>query len=193
MAATTSTMLPLGTKAPPFSLPDAATGRTVTSEDFGGARALLVMFICNHCPYVVHVRDELGRIAADYAARGLAVVAINANSEASHPQDGPAYMAEMARKLGWDFPFLFDDTQEVAKAYMAACTPDFFLFDAERKLAYRGQLDDSRPGNGKPVDGRDLRRAIDLVLDGSKVPEEQRPSIGCNIKWKAGNAPAYVR
>jgi peroxiredoxin len=183
MAATCSAMLPLGTPAPDFVLPDAVSGRTLALGDFAGPPGLLVMFICNHCPYVVHVRDELARLHAEYAGRGLEVVAVNANSTRTHPQDGPEHMKALAEELGWEFPFLFDETQDVARAFSAACTPDFFLFDADRRLAYRGQLDDSRPGNGLPVTGRDLRAAIEAVLAGRPVPREQRPSIGCNIKW----------
>lgn len=181
--ATPSTMVELGTRAPDFALPDVVSGRTVSLADLASAKALLVMFLCNHCPYVVHVREEIVRVGRDYVARGVAVVAINANSVASHPQDGPAQMKELATKEAWPFPFLFDETQEVARAFDAACTPDFFLFDAERRLVYRGQLDDARPNNGKPVTGRDLRAALDAVLDGRPVAADQRPSLGCNIKW----------
>ncbi len=191
MAVTASTMLPLGSRAPMFSLTNAVDGRTVTISDFDGSPALLVMFICNHCPYVIHVREEIGRIAADYMPGGLAVVAINSNSIETHPEDGPENMKKLAVAEGWQFPYLFDETQEVARAYRAACTPDFFLFDADRKLVYRGQLDDSRPGSPIPVSGRDLRAAIDAVLAGEPVPEEQKPSMGCNIKWKPGNEPDY--
>jgi peroxiredoxin len=183
-------MLSLGTAAPDFRLVEPATGRPWSLSDFT-ADALVVMFICNHCPFVIHVRDEITRLARDYAPRGVDFVAINANSAESHPQDGPSHMAELARELGWKFPFLFDDTQAVAKAYHAACTPDFYVFDRERALRYRGQLDDSRPSNGRPVTGADLRAAIDAVRAGKPVPAEQRPSIGCNIKWKPGNEPAY--
>jgi thiol-disulfide isomerase/thioredoxin len=165
--------------------------RAISLSDFEDAPALLVMFICNHCPYVQHVLAELGRLAADYRNRGLAVAAINSNSLETHPQDGPASMKELALAERWPFPFLFDQTQEVAKAYRAACTPDFFLFDAELCLAYRGQLDDSRPGNGIPVTGADLRAAIDAILAGEQIAGEQKPSVGCNIKWKPGNEPDY--
>jgi hypothetical protein len=183
-------MLPLGTKAPDFKLLDPVIGKERPLFD-GNAPATVVMFICNHCPFVIHVRDEITRLERDYAARGVAMVAINSNSEATHPQDGPEHMAELVRQMGWKFPFLYDATQEAAKAYRAACTPDFYLFDRERKLAYRGQLDDSRPSNATPVTGKDLRAAIDAVLGGGPAPAEQRPSIGCNIKWNPGNEPDY--
>jgi peroxiredoxin len=192
MALTPSTMLELGTTAPAFSLTNAVDGRKVSLDDFSGDRALLVMFICNHCPYVQHVKMELGRLAADYELRGLAVVAINSNSVETHPEDGPVHMRELARVEGWGFPYLFDETQQVAKGYRAACTPDFFLFDADRRLAYRGQLDDSRPGNSIPVSGGDLRAAIEAVLAGEGVAEDQKPSMGCNIKWNPGNQPDYA-
>ena len=190
MARTLSTMMPLGTPAPDFSLPDAVSGRTVRLSELPGD-ALLVMFICNHCPYVIHVRDELGRLAADYLPRSVAIVAINANDLESHPQDGPEHMRALAIREGWAFPFLFDATQSVAQAYAAACTPDFFLFDAERRLVYRGQLDHSRPGSGAPVTGADLRAALDALLAGRPVPPDQHPSMGCNIKWRPGNEPSY--
>ncbi|GMV40538.1 MAG: thioredoxin family protein [Myxococcales bacterium] len=189
MARTPSTMLPLGTPAPDFTLRDTVTGRTVSLADFMDAPALLVMFICNHCPYVIHVRETLARLVHDRMDRGLAVVAINANSVETHPQDGPEHMAELARAEGWRFPYLFDDTQDVAHAYHAACTPDFFLFDQGRRLVYRGQLDDSRPSNGVPVTGADLARAIDACLAGEPPLEVQRASLGCNIKWRPGNEP----
>jgi thiol-disulfide isomerase/thioredoxin len=191
MVDTPSTMLPLGTKMPAFSLTDAVSGRTVTDGDAAGKKATLVMFICNHCPFVKHVMDELGRVAGDYIPKGVGVVAINANDVASYPQDGPDNMKKLAVSEEWRFPFLFDDTQKVAQAYRAACTPDFFVFDAERKLVYRGQLDDSRPSNNLPVNGRDLRAALDAVLGGRPPLKEQKPSIGCNIKWKKGNEPPY--
>lgn len=192
MALTPSTMLELGTAAPAFSLTNAVDGRKVSLDDFAGDRALLVMFICNHCPYVQHVKKELGRLAADYEPRGLGVVAINSNSVETHPEDGPVHMREMAQSEGWRFPYLFDETQRVAKEYRAACTPDFFLFDAERRLTYRGQLDDSRPGNSIPVSGDDLRTAIVAVLAGEAVSEDQKPSMGCNIKWRPDNQPDYA-
>lgn len=185
-------MLALGTKAPDFELPDVVTGRTVSVRDFDGRRALLVMFICRHCPYVRHVRGELARLGRDFADSELAIVAISSNDPAEYPEDAPESLAEEAREAGYAFPYLFDETQEVAKAYTAACTPDFFLFDADRALVYRGQLDASRPSNGLPVTGADLRAAIDAVLSGAPVAEDQRASIGCSIKWRAGNEPAYA-
>jgi len=191
MALTPSTMLPLGTPAPPFSLPD-CRGDTVSLDDFEGAQALLVIFMCNHCPYVKHVRDEIARLAKDYQDRGVAVAGINSNDVENYPDDSPEKMAEEAANAGYIFPYLVDATQDVAKAHRAACTPDFFLFNGDARLVYRGQLDDSRPGNDRPVDGRDLRAAIDAVLSGQPVPEPQTPSIGCNIKWKAGNEPDYA-
>ncbi len=191
MAQTSSTMLPLGTPAPAFSLPEPATGKTVSLDDFQGAPALLVMVICNHCPFVKHIRAELARFGRDYQAKGLAMVAISANDVANHPDDSPAKIAEEAKI--YPFPYLYDESQAVAKAYRAACTPDFFLFDADRKLVYRGQFDGSRPGNNMPVTGADLRAAVDAVLAGQSVAVEQKPSIGCNIKWKAGNEPDYYR
>jgi peroxiredoxin len=185
-------MLALGTKAPDFELPDVVTGRTVSVRDFDDKRALLVMFICRHCPYVRHVRGELARLGRDFAVSELAIVAISSNDPAEYPEDAPGSLAEEAREAGYAFPYLFDETQEVAKAYTAACTPDFFLFDADRALLYRGQLDDSRPSNGLPVTGKDLRAAIEAVLSGEPVSDDQRASIGCSIKWRAGNEPAYA-
>ena len=190
MVMTPSTMLPIGTRAPAFRLPDTAGGE-VALDDFRDAPGLLVAFICNHCPFVKHIRGELARFGREYGERGLAIVAINSNDVASYPDDHPDRMAEEVRAVGYPFPYLFDDSQEVAKAYRAACTPDFFLFDGEQRLGYRGQFDDSRPGNDVPVTGVDLRAAADAVLWGRPVPQEQTPSIGCNIKWKAGNAPDY--
>ena len=187
-----STMLALGTKAPAFELPDVTSGRTVSLSDFEAKRALLVMFICRHCPYVGHVRGELARLGREFADSELAIVAISANDPDEYPEDAPESLAAEAREAGYAFPYLFDETQEVAKAYTAACTPDFFLFDADRALVYRGQLDDSRPSNGLPVTGEDVRAAIDAVLSGGPVPQEQRASIGCGIKWRAGNEPAYA-
>jgi peroxiredoxin len=191
MAATASTMLPLGTAAPDFHLPD-ATGHLVSRDDFAGSSALLVMFLCNHCPYVKHVAEEVVRLAREYQARGVGVVAISSNDVAQHPEDGPVRMAEVAAAMGATFPYLYDEAQDVAKAYHAACTPDFFLFGADRRLAYRGQLDGARPGNDVPVSGHDLRAALDAVRAGTPVPEPQRPSLGCSIKWKPGNEPDYV-
>ncbi len=191
MALTPSTMLPLGTTAPEFSLTDVVTGETVTLQSFDGAKALLVMFICRHCPYVKHVRNELAEIDHDYANSELAIVAIGSNDADEYPDDAPDKLAGLAEEMGFSFHFCYDEPQETARAYTAACTPDFFLFDADHKLVYRGQLDDSRPGNGIPVSGRDLRAAIDAVLNDMPVSIEQTPSIGCNIKWKPGNEPAY--
>lgn len=191
MVRTASTMLELGTMAPDFSLPDVVSGRTVSLEDFAGKPALLVMFLCRHCPFVQHVQHEIARIGREYGPRGAGVVAISSNDDRAYPDDAPDRLEAMAREVGFDFPFLFDESQGVAKSYSAACTPDFFLFDADRKLVYRGQLDDSRPGSGKLVTGRDLRAALDAVLAGRPVDPNQRASVGCNIKWKPGNEPAY--
>jgi peroxiredoxin len=185
-------MLGLGTKAPEFELPDVVTGRTVGLRDFDERQAVLVMFICRHCPYVAHVREELGRLGRDYADSDLGIVAISANDPAAYPEDAPEGLAEEAREAGYVFPYLFDETQGVAKAYTAACTPDFFLFDTDRALVYRGQLDASRPSNGLPVTGADLRAAIAAVLSGASVAQDQRASVGCSIKWRAGNEPAYA-
>lgn len=185
MAATPSAMLALGTKLPEFNLVDAVTGQSVSARSLSGPRGVLVLFICNHCPFVIHIRPELVKVAKDALAAGVSVIAINSNSIDSHPQDGPTHMKELAESEGWQFPFAFDDTQEVAKAFTAACTPDIFLFDAKRELVYRGQFDDSRPSNGKPVTGANLRAAVAAVVAGRPVSEIQRPSIGCNIKWKA--------
>lgn len=192
MALTPSTMAALGTSAPDFRLRDARGGE-VARDDFAAAPALLVMFICNHCPYVKHVRSELARFAKDAQARGVAVVGINSNDfrDPKYAGDAPERMREEADLAGYSFPYLVDETQEVAKAYTAACTPDFFLYDRARRLVYRGQFDGSRPDSGIPVTGADLRRAVDAVLAGAPVSADQRPSMGCNIKWKAGNAPAY--
>ena len=190
MVRTPSTMLPLGTGAPDFALPN-VDGRTVTLADAAGPRGTLVMFICNHCPFVKHVADQLAALGRDCLPRGIGVVAISSNDVSLHPADSPEQMVHEAEERGYVFPYLYDETQEVAHAYHAACTPDFFLFDGDRKLAYRGQLDASRPGNDVPVTGADLRAAIDALLSGHPVPAEQRPSLGCNIKWKPGNEPAY--
>ncbi|MCH9696222.1 MAG: thioredoxin family protein [Gammaproteobacteria bacterium] len=188
MPAVESTMLPLGTPAPAFTLPDPnGTPHSLRAD----AAATLVMFICNHCPFVVHVRDELARLGSDYGSRGVAIYAINSNDVETHPADHPLRMKVEAAKYGYTFPYLFDESQAVAKAYSAACTPDFFLFDAEQKLVYRGQLDDSRPSNQLPVDGHDLRAALDAVLASGKPVTEQKASIGCSIKWRPGNAPEY--
>ncbi len=189
MVRTASTMLPLGTSAPKFSLPN-IDGKTVSLDDFRG-KPLVVMFICNHCPYVKHVAPELVRIVKDYSGRGIAFVGISSNDVTSHPEDSPEKMREEAKAQGYQFPYLFDESQEIAKTYHAACTPDFFVFDKDHRLVYRGQLDDSRPKSDKPLNGSDLRAAIDAVLSGSKPNELQKPSIGCNIKWKQGDEPQY--
>ncbi|MBA4038804.1 MAG: thioredoxin family protein [Planctomyces sp.] len=200
MAATASTMLELGTRAPGFTLPDTTRrGAVVSLADLAGSRALLVMFLCNHCPFVKHVRGELARLGRDYQPRGVAVVAISSNDPEAYPDDSPEKMTAEAGDAGYTFPYLFDATQEVAKAYRAACTPDFFVFDGAQGLVYRGQLDDSRPstrsfqGTPTPVTGADVRAALDAVLAGRAVPQPQKPSIGCNIKWRPGNAPGYAR
>jgi len=185
MALTESTMLELGTIAPDFTLTDVVTGKTVQRSDFKGSDALLVMFICAHCPYVKHIEKTLGALSADYASRPLAIVAISSNDVNTHPADSPEGLKAQAQANGFAFPYLYDESQAVAHAYMAACTPDFFLFDKDLRLVYRGQYDGSRPGNGVPVTGEDLRKAIDTVLAGKPVPTDQRPSVGCNIKWKA--------
>lgn len=184
-------MLPLGTKLPDFALPDVVSGRVICPTDFEGCQALWVMFICRHCPYVIHVQNEIARIARDYRGASLGVVAISANDAQAYPQDAPSELAAMAHSLGFEFPFCYDETQAVAKAFTAACTPDFFLFDEQRALYYRGQLDQSRPHNGLVVDGADMRAALDAVLSGKPPPAAQWPSIGCNIKWKPGEAPPY--
>ena len=190
MARTPSTMLPLGTPAPNFDLPD-PDGQRHRLGDFADAKGLLVMFICNHCPFVIHLEHALAAFARDYRANGLAIVAVNSNDVANYPDDAPDKMKAKAEEVGYTFPYLFDDAQTVARAYRAACTPDFFLFDTDRKLAYRGQFDDSRPGNTHPVTGADLRAACDAVLAGETPKTEQTPSVGCNIKWKPGGAPEY--
>jgi peroxiredoxin len=190
MAETPSTMLPLGTKAPEFRLAD-PQGKLVSSQDFKNAPAFLVMFMCNHCPFVKHIRSQFAALAKEYQARGVAIVGINSNDVVAHPDDSPEKMAEEVKQMGYVFPYLFDESQEVAKAYRAACTPDIYLFDREQRLVYRGQFDDSRPGNGLPVTGKDLRAALDAVLAGHPASADQKPSIGCNIKWKSGSAPKY--
>ena len=191
MVLTPSTMLPLGTEAPGFSLIN-VDGRTVSLDDFVDAPALLVIFMCNHCPYVKHLADALAQFSAEYMAKGVAVIGINSNDVANYPVDSPERMVAEAEERGYQFPYLYDETQDVAHAYHAACTPDFFLFDGDRRLAYRGQFDSSRPESGLPITGDDLRAAIDAVLAGKKPPAQQKPSIGCNIKWKRGNEPDYV-
>ena len=189
MVKTASTMLPLGSAAPDFALPN-IDGQTVSRADFAG-RPLLAVFMCNHCPFVIHLRDAIVKFARQYRERGLAIVGISSNDVATHPDDSPARMREDAQKYGYPFPYLYDESQAVAKAYHAACTPDFFLFDKQHKLVYRGQFDDSRPQSGIPVTGQNLRAACDAVLAGKPVPPDQKPSIGCNIKWKPGNEPQY--
>jgi peroxiredoxin len=189
---TASTMLSLGTTAPDFHLPD-TTGRAVSRDDFKNAPAMLVAFICNHCPYVKHIRSGWAAFAREYQAKGLAIVGINSNDAEEYPEDGPKKMIDEVKAAGYVFPYLYDETQAVATAYRAACTPDFFLFDSDRRLAYRGQFDDSRPGNNVPVTGKDLRAACNAVLAGNPVPATQKPSAGCNIKWKQGNEPEYFR
>jgi len=189
MVKTASTMLPLGSAAPAFSLPN-VDGQTVSSSQYAGT-PLLIVFMCNHCPFVIHLRDALVKFADEYCEQGLAIVGISSNDVTTHPDDGPTRMMEEAKKYGYRFPYLYDETQDVAKAYQAACTPDFFLFDKQHRLVYRGQFDDSRPQSGIPVTGADLRAACDAVLAGKNVSDQQKPSIGCNIKWKAGNEPRY--
>src|SRR6056297_2725299 len=193
MVRTASTMMPLGTPAPDFSLPAAGEDRLVSLGDFADAKGLLIIFMCNHCPYVKHVAPELKRLADDYADRGIAVVGISSNDVRNHPDDSPEKMAEEKAERGYRFPYLYDESQAAAKAYGAACTPDFYLFDGQHKLYYRGQLDDSRPKQDSVPDGSDMRAAIDALLAGQPTPETQKPSIGCNIKWQAGNEPDYFK
>lgn len=190
MVKTASTMLPLGTSAPDFQLLN-IDGKTISLSEIATGKGLVVMFICNHCPFVKHVAPELVRLTKDYESRSIHFVAISSNDVTAYPDDSPEMMKREAAQQGYTFPYLFDETQEVAQAYRAACTPDFFIFDGSRRLVYRGQLDDSRPGNGKPLNGSDMRRALDQLIDGVEVPAEQRPSIGCNIKWKRGSEPTY--
>jgi peroxiredoxin len=191
MAATASTMLELGTKAPEFALPNVVSGKAVSLASFEGQRALLVMFICHHCPFVKHIKSELAQLGRDYAAKGVGIVAVSSNDPSVSADDSPEGLRRMATEWGFNFPVCYDEMQAVAKSYAAACTPDFYLFDRDRRLVYRGQLDDSRPSNGRSVTGADLRAAVDAVLAGRPVNQDQRPSLGCNIKWKAGNEPAY--
>ncbi len=191
MVVTASTMMPLGTAAPAFQLPDVVSGDLISLDTFCDRKALLVMFICQHCPFVKHVQTELAQIGYDYREKGLGMIAISANDVANYPNDSPENLKKMAETLNFSFPLCYDETQEVAQRYTAACTPDFFLFDRQRTLVYRGQLDDSRPSNGMPVTGQDLRAALNAVLAGQAVTSDQKPSIGCNIKWKPGNEPAY--
>ena len=190
MVMTASTMLPLGTEAPAFTLPD-AEGNPVPLSDFDDARVLVIVFMCNHCPFVKHVIDGFVKLVKEYRPRGVAAVGINANDVSEFPEDRPEKMIQFAKEKGFTFPYLYDETQAVAKEYRAACTPDFFVFDENRRLVYRGQMDDSRPGSQVPVTGADLRAALDAVLEGRPVPEKQMPSMGCNIKWKPGNEPDY--
>jgi peroxiredoxin len=190
MSLTPSTMLPLGTTAPDFKLPD-PDGKTVSLADFKDQSVLLVLFICNHCPYVKHIRAGLAQLARDYQPKRVAVVGINSNDVANYPEDSPAKMKAEAKSAGYTFPYLYDESQAIARAYRAACTPDIYLFDQNRKLVYRGQFDDSRPGNGIPVTGKDLRAALNAALAGKPVPPNQKASVGCNIKWKTGNEPDY--
>jgi len=187
-----SRMLPIGTPAAPFALPDTVTGRVVAIGDFAASPLLLVVFMCNHCPFVKHILDGFGAFAREFGARGVAVVAISSNDITSHPDDAPAEMARMARLKGFTFPYLYDESQEVAKAYQAVCTPDFFLFDRKRRLGYRGQFDASRPGSRVPVTGADLRAACEALLGNKAVTQEQLPSVGCSIKWKAGSEPEWA-
>ena len=191
MAITSSKQLELGTAAPGFSLPD-TEGGTVSLADFRSAPALLVLFLCNHCPFVKHVQARLAQLCEQYQQRGVAVVAISSNDASRYPEDGPEKMREQRRRAGYIFPYLYDESQEVARAYRAACTPEFYLFDQQRRLVYRGQLDDSRPGNSVPVSGRDLSAAVDALLAGRPVPPEQKPAMGCSIKWKPGAEPDYA-
>jgi len=191
MVLTASTMLPLGTQAPDFHLPEVVSGKTISLNTFADQKALLIMFICQHCPFVKHIKTELAQLGKDYFNSDLGILAISANDAQKYPDDGPESLKAMAIELDFKFPLCYDQTQETAKAYTAACTPDFFLFNAQRQLAYRGQLDDSRPSNNQPVTGADLRSAIAAVLAGQPVTIEQKPSIGCNIKWKPGNQPIY--
>src|SRR5512135_2124683 len=191
MAATPSTMLPLGTQAPEFALPDVVTGTIISLDTFADKKALLVMFICRHCKYVRYVKGELAQLGQDYQGKDMGIVAISANDADAYPDDAPQSLKEMTEAESFTFPFCYDATQAVAKAYTAACTPDFFLFDRQRKLVYRGQLDDSRPGKQIPVTGKDLRAAIEAVLADQPINPVQKPSLGCNIKWKKGNEPAY--
>lgn len=193
MAKTPSTMLPLGTAAPDFNLTDVVSGQTITPETFKAKKALLVMFICVHCPYVKHVQMEIAQIGRDYQNKDLGIVAISSNDITQYPEDAPDGMKQMAKELSFTFPFCFDETQEVAKAYHAVCTPDFFLFDKNRKLVYRGQLDDSRPGGDIAPTGKDLRAAIDKAQEDKPINPNQKPNVGCNIKWKVGNEPDYSR
>jgi len=191
MARTPSQMIDLGTEAPPFKLPDVVSGKTISLDDYPDGKGFMIAFICNHCPFVQLIRHEFARYGREYTQKGIAVIAINANDVSAHPEDAPDAMRDDARRFGYTFPYLFDEDQAVAKAYQAACTPDFYLFDAQRKLYYRGQFDAARPGSDIAVTGADLRAATEALLAGAPSPADQRPSLGCNIKWKPGNAPSY--
>ena len=191
MARTPTVQIPLGYVAPDFTLPDTVSGKTMRLSELKGTVATVVMFICNHCPFVIHVQDELVRVANDYSSKGISFIAISSNDAVNYPQDGPDLMREYAKSVGYPFPYLYDESQEVAKAYTAACTPDISVFDSSLRCVYRGQLDGSRPGNSVPVTGQDLRSALETLLAGNEVSKEQTPSIGCNIKWRAGNEPDY--
>lgn len=191
MARTPSQMIDLGTEAPDFSLPDVVSGKTISLDDFPDAKGFMIAFICNHCPFVQLIRHEFARYGREYTDKGIAVIAINSNDIHAHPEDGPDAMRDDARRFGYAFPYCLDEDQSVAKTYQAACTPDLYLFDADRKLVYRGQFDGARPGNDVPVTGADLRAATDALLAGRAIPEDQKASLGCNIKWKPGNEPAY--
>ncbi|MBI2094657.1 MAG: thioredoxin family protein [Candidatus Omnitrophica bacterium] len=193
MTLTPSTMMPLGSTAPDFELPDVVSGKNVSLATFKSKKALLILFICRHCPYVRHLQGDLAQIGLDYRFKDIGIIAISSNDAQSHPEDSPESLKEMAAALGFTFPFCYDETQQVAKNYHAACTPDFFLFDKKRTLVYRGQFDDSRPDSGRPVTGRDLRQAIDAALADEPVSRIQKPSMGCNIKWKPGNEPDYFK
>ncbi|MEC4679408.1 MAG: thioredoxin family protein [Nitrospirota bacterium] len=192
MALKESTMLALGTPMPDFALPDVRSQEIIRPKTFQDTVGLLVMFICRHCPYVVHVQEELTKLGREYQDKDLGILGVSSNDAAGYPADAPPRLQEMAEQLGWQFPYCYDETQSVAKAFTAACTPDFFVFDRQRYLVYRGQLDGSRPGNGQPVTGQDLRGALNAVLAGKSVNSQQRPSAGCNIKWKPGNEPGYA-
>ena len=187
MARTPSTMVELGTIAPNFTLPDTVSGKDLALEEIKGKVATVIMFICNHCPFVKHINAELVKLANEYKNKGVEFVAINSNDIINHPEDSPELMTQVAKQLKYPFPYLYDETQETAKAYDAACTPDFFIYDKNLRLVYRGQLDDSRPGNEIPVTGKDIRQSLDCLLNGRPIPDLQRPSIGCNIKWKLQN------
>lgn len=191
MVATKSQMLQLGIEAPEFTLENTIDNNTIKLSNYIGKNGALIFFICNHCPYVIHIRTNFKRLYEEYFPRGISFIAINSNSTITHPKDGPEHMKVLAQEMEWEFPFLFDETQEVAKAYNAACTPDFFLFDKEKRLYYRGQFDDSRPGSSTPVTGKDLIKAMDMLLEDNSPPKNQKPSMGCNIKWKPGNEPHY--